>query len=256
MTIIGTIAHCDWRELARRVRVEVGCVSAVITDPPYSERTHSKQRHGRVDTRNPDWASSRGLAYASWSEADVADFCAAWSPLTSGWIVALTDSELYPAWRDSLRAAGRYVFAPLPVVQVGMNVRLAGDGPSSWTCWAIVSRPRKGPCVKWGTLPGAYVGNAFDAGENSATASRRSLVVGGKPRWLMERIVEDYTRPGNLVCDPCAGGGTTLLAAKLLGRRYIGGDIDAEHVEIARERLRDLPSKPKAGTLALFGGDE
>jgi site-specific DNA-methyltransferase (adenine-specific) len=129
------------------------------------------------------------------------------------------------------------VFAPIPVVQVGMNVRLAGDGPSNWTCWLVVARPRTGPCVKWGTLRGAYVGNPFDAGENSATASRRSLVVGGKPLWLMERITEDYSRPGALVVDPCCGAGTTLVAAQRTGRRAIGGDAMREHAEIAAKRI-------------------
>jgi site-specific DNA-methyltransferase (adenine-specific) len=68
----------------------------------------------------------------------------------------------------------------------------------------------------------------------------------------MAAILTDYTREGDIVCDPCCGAGTTLLAAKLLGRRYIGGDISDEHAEIARERLRSTPTRDKAGTLALF----
>ena len=80
-------------------------------------------------------------------------------------------------------------------------------------------------------------------------------VVGGKPLWLMRALVRDYSRPGDIVCDPCAGAGTTLLAAKLEGRRYVGGDIDAAHAEIARERLRDLPAADRKGTLPLFGGE-
>jgi site-specific DNA-methyltransferase (adenine-specific) len=67
----------------------------------------------------------------------------------------------------------------------------------------------------------------------------------------MESLVRDYTRPGDIVCDPCCGAGTTLLAAKMLGRQYIGGDIDAAHVAIAEERLRDLPTAARKGTLAL-----
>lgn len=239
--MIGEVHHCDWRTLAELVRDTVGQVDALVSDPPYSDRTHAKQRHGRTDTRNPAWVSSRGLTYAHWSSGDVAAFCEAWAPIVRGWWCVLTDSELYPSWRDSLGATGMYVFAPLPLVQFGMNVRLAGDGPSSWTCWLVVARPRVAPFSKWGTLRGAYVGNAFDAGENSATtSSKRSLVVGGKPVWAMEAIVSDYTRPGDLVVDPCCGGGTTLVAAKLLGRRFIGGDIDASHVEIARKRVSSI----------------
>lgn len=214
---------------------DVEC-DALIVDAPYSERTHAKQRHGRRPQQcQGHYVSARGLGYAHWSPDDVAGFVDYFAPRTRGWFVSLTDSELYPAWRDALRAAGRYVFAPLACVQIGMNCRLAGDGPSSWTCWAVVARPSS--LHKWGTLPGAYVGNAFDAGQNTATSSRRSGVVGSKPLWLMRALVRDYSRPGDLICDPCAGGGTTLLAARAEGRRGIGCEMDEVHYRLARARL-------------------
>lgn len=238
--MIGEVLNVDWRELARRVRDEVGQVDALIVDAPYSERTHS----GQPDPGD-DGTHRRPLAYASWSPSEVAAFVSEWAPLVRGWIVSITDSELASAWRSSLDAAGRLTFQPLPLVERGMTVRKTGDGPSSWATWAMVARPRGKEWCGWGTLPGAYVGNQAPKD-----------VVGGKALWMMEALVRDYTRPGDLVCDPCAGGGTTLLAAKLLGRRFIGSDIDAEHVEIARERLRDTPTKPKAGTLALPWGTE
>jgi site-specific DNA-methyltransferase (adenine-specific) len=73
-------------------------------------------------------------------------------------------------------------------------------------------------------------------------------VVGGKPLWLMERLVEDYSRPGDLVVDPCCGAGTTLLAALRTGRRAIGGDVLREHAEIAARRVMQPQQQP------LFGG--
>lgn len=215
---------------------DVGEVDALITDPPYSERTHAKQRHGRRDERSAGrYVSARGLGYAHMTPDDVSVFVAAWAPRVRGWLCAFTDSELYPAWRDALQASGRTVFAPIPCVQIGMNVRLAGDGPSSWTTWLVPSRTKR--VARWGTLPGAYVGNPFDAGENSATAARRSSVVGSKPVWLMRALVRDYSRPGDLVCDPCAGGGTTLLAARVEGRRAIGAEMDPATHALASRRL-------------------
>lgn len=218
---------------------DVEC-DALIVDAPYSERTHAKQRHGRRDggqwAHGSDrWASSRGISYGHWSPDDVAGFVEYFAPRTRGWFVSLTDSELYPAWRDALRAAGRYVFAPLACVQIGMNCRLSGDGPSSWTVWGVVARPPS--LYKWGTLPGAYVGYPWDAGQNSSTASRRTGVVGSKPLWLMRALVRDYSRPGDLICDPCAGGGTTLLAARAEGRRAVGAEMDEAHYRLARARL-------------------
>ena len=44
-------------------------------------------------------------------------------------------------------------------------------------------------------------------------------------------------RPGAVVLDPFAGSGTSLLAAKLLGLRWIGFEVDPAHVVTARMRL-------------------
>ena len=78
----------------------------------------------------------------------------------------------------------------------------------------------------WGTLPGAYVGKP-----------ERMAVIGGKPLWAMRAIVSDYSRPGDLVVDPYAGGATTLIAAAELGRRAIGAEVDPETFEKAVARL-------------------
>ena len=63
------------------------------------------------------------------------------------------------------------------------------------------------------------------------------LVVGGKPLDLMRAIVRDYSRPGDLICDPCAGGATTLLAAAMEGRRAVGAEIDHETYAKASARI-------------------
>ena len=58
-----------------------------------------------------------------------------------------------------------------------------------------------------------------------------------KPERLMRRLIAASSRPGDLVCDPFAGSGSSLLAAYLLERDYIGSDTSMEYVEIARRRL-------------------
>lgn len=58
-----------------------------------------------------------------------------------------------------------------------------------------------------------------------------------KPIKLLERIVELASNPGDLVYDPFCGSGTTLAAAKKLGRIPLGSDISPEAVEIAGQRL-------------------
>lgn len=51
------------------------------------------------------------------------------------------------------------------------------------------------------------------------------------------KIIDMLTPPGGLVVDPFCGGGTTLAAAKGLGRQYVGIDIDPAAVKITLERL-------------------
>ncbi len=58
-----------------------------------------------------------------------------------------------------------------------------------------------------------------------------------KPLPLMERCIQLFTNPGDLVVDLFAGSGTTLVAAKIHGRRYLGSDITPEYVEAANKRL-------------------
>lgn len=53
----------------------------------------------------------------------------------------------------------------------------------------------------------------------------------------MADLVNRLTKPGQLVCDPFLGGGTTAVVSLALGRRFVGCDIDAAHVEQAKRRI-------------------
>ena len=55
----------------------------------------------------------------------------------------------------------------------------------------------------------------------------------------MDRLVEIHSNPGDLIVDPYCGSGTTGVSALKLGRRFIGGDIMPEYIEIARERIKE-----------------
>jgi len=57
------------------------------------------------------------------------------------------------------------------------------------------------------------------------------------PQVLAERVIKLYTWIGNTVVDPFAGIGTTLMAAKKLGRRYYGFDVSEEYCRIANGSL-------------------
>lgn len=66
-----------------------------------------------------------------------------------------------------------------------------------------------------------------------------------KPVALVEWFVKTYTRRGDLVVDPTAGSGTTIVAAERLGRRAVGFDLDSAMVEKANARIERARSEKK-----------
>lgn len=61
-----------------------------------------------------------------------------------------------------------------------------------------------------------------------------------KPILLLEQIIKLVTDENDLVLDPFMGSGTTLVASKMLNRRYIGIDISKKAVELAEQRIESL----------------
>ncbi|MHB1740928.1 MAG: DNA methyltransferase, partial [Actinomycetes bacterium] len=51
---------------------------------------------------------------------------------------------------------------------------------------------------------------------------------------LARRIIQAYSAPGDLVVDPMAGVGTTVVEAALAGRRCVGVELEARWVSLAR----------------------
>ena len=59
------------------------------------------------------------------------------------------------------------------------------------------------------------------------------------PIQLLLRIILSSTKPGDVVLDPFAGSGTTLVVAEQLGRKSIGIELDKINVKIIEERLAE-----------------
>lgn len=205
----------------------LGKVDHIITDPPYSDRTHSGHDAVAASKRR-DGAERLALGYDALSRDGAERLADLFAEHCSAWIVWMTDHTLAPTIAAQLERGGRYVFAPLPYFHAGRSVRLAGDGPSSWTDWIIVSRTAEQH--RWGTLRGGYV-----AGPGWDDKQR----MGGKPTRLMQLIVTDYSRPNELVCDPFMGAGTTGVACMKEGRDFIGIEIDPAAFDIACKRIED-----------------
>jgi ParB-like chromosome segregation protein Spo0J len=65
-----------------------------------------------------------------------------------------------------------------------------------------------------------------------------------QPLSEMQTLVGYFSGPDDLVCDPCAGGFTTALSCRRLGRKFIGCDVDARCVEKAHARLASAIAHP------------
>ena len=68
------------------------------------------------------------------------------------------------------------------------------------------------------------------------------------PVHLLERIILMSTDEGDIVLDPFSGTGTTAIAAKRLGRNYIGFELDEEYVKISEGKLRQEEPNSKIGS--------
>ena len=77
------------------------------------------------------------------------------------------------------------------------------------------------------------------------------------PEQLAIDHVRSWSNPDDVVLDIFSGSGTTCVAAKMLGRRYIGIDISEEYCNIARQRLEAVDTgvpvkEAQKGQGALF----
>lgn len=90
-------------------------------------------------------------------------------------------------------------------------------------------------------LAAAY-GRRIDTAAESRDVLSHRTVSGAvhscqKPVGLMQELIQRLTNPGDVIADPFAGSGSTLLAAKELGRKAIGIEQDAKHCETIAARL-------------------
>lgn len=153
------------------------------------------------------------------------------------WFARKHDTILWYA-----RRLGQHCFAP----------QRAGSYRTDGLCRDRQGRPYKQ--TRRGRLyfdpRGPLLTDVWDIPFLSTVSAERTGHRHQKPLALLTRIIQAASRPGQLVADFFAGSGTTLVAAKQLGRRWLGCDIDASAVRLARRRLQSAQATPpSAGKL-------
>ena len=97
---------------------------------------------------------------------------------------------------------------------------------------------RKGSRIRWGDNVPA-VANII-----SMMPDRERAHPNEKPVRLMQQIVSTHSRAGDIILDPFMGSGTTGVAAVMLGREFIGVEIDEGYFDIACRRISDALARP------------
>lgn len=231
-------------------------ISHVITDPPYEAEAHTKQRR----ILNGGGRRGGGIKAASVSFEPLAPgerecISLVLGRVCRGWVLAFCQVEGVNLWRDAMATAGMGWRRASVWVKPNGQPQLTGDRPAQSfemiaCAWAGHGKSR------WngGGRRGVFIHNV-DANFSSEPRVHETQ----KPLSLMLELVELFTDPGDVILDPYAGSGTTIVAAMRLGRRAIGVERDAKYAAIARARLEAEAqgmslSAARAGQLPMFGG--
>ena len=102
---------------------------------------------------------------------------------------------------------------------------------------AVYRTDADGNCVLAKEKRGVPLSDVWEIPYLNPKAKERVGYPTQKPILLLEKIIALTTDPGDLVLDPFCGSGTTLVAAKLLGRKYLGIDQKREATLLSERRL-------------------
>lgn len=207
-----TIFHTDFRE----VLPELGTVDVIISDPPYDLSTHSGGRFG----------ASSEFGKLGFLPLENYDFISDLTRITRSWILLFCPLESLGRIRSE--NVENYVRG-MVWDRKNPSPQLSGDRPAQ-AVEAIATLHTTRKNMRWN-------------GHGKAGIYRYSQEFGQKehptqkPLRLMKALVADFSNKGEIILDPFMGSGSTLRAAKDLGRQAIGIEIEEKYCEIAARRL-------------------
>lgn len=195
---------------------------SLITDPPY------------LGARGESWESNRvplAVPYPPITEDDLRAVVRELGSRACKWLVIFNDFPGVLVLRDEMIKTG-WVVGPQPVVWAKPRGAYVPNGtacsPAKSVEFLAVGRRKTVRDMK--QRPGHYVSPSY-------SPAQKIFRTGGKPPHLMRAIVSDYSEPGDVVCDPFLGAGTTGVACRDLGRGFFGSECDRGTFETAKKRI-------------------
>lgn len=233
-----TLYHGDCRE----VLPTLDKVDHVITDPPYEAEAHTKARRVlrgvRPESAVPSWRDASGcerietLPFEPIDNATRRHVAQECGRMCSRWALVFSQAEGAHLWEAEMIAGGLARRRWCVWVKPDGQPQFTGDRPGVGY-ETIVACHAKG-ASRWnggGTL------GVFTYVKNVSGSRYQDPHPTTKPEPLMARLVSLFTDPGETILDPFAGSGTTLVAAKRLGRKAIGIELSEQYCEVAARRL-------------------
>ena len=185
-------------------------IDMALTDPPYLVRYRARDGRMIINDDNPDWLKP---AFAQLHRVLKPD---AFAVSFYGWNKA---DLFFDAWKSAgFRIAGHIVFRKK---YSSKSAFLQYRHESAYLL--VKGNP---------AFPAAPVPDVIDW-----TYTGNRLHPTQKPVGILTPLIEVFTQPGQTVLDPFAGSGSTLVAARKIGRAYVGIELDPQHHRTATNRL-------------------
>lgn len=225
-------------------------VDVTITDPPYEAEAHTLQRRIKVvgGGKNFGVADTQPLDFTPITKADRIEAAAQIVRVTRHAALVFCQVEAVVAWRDALEAAGFVYRRTIPWVKPDAMPALHGRWPGQAFESIVLATAKRGRACPGGGKSVFYSYLRHDVLAGAKKAPHPTT----KPLVLMRDLVELVSRPGDVVCDPFSGSGTTGIAATQLNRNFLGWELSPEYHAIATRRLNGDEAKPRPEQPGLF----
>lgn len=216
-----TIYHGDALDILPDLQADAA--HHAIMDPPYSEHVHAVGRMDRAIR-----SGERGFGFEALTPTVRVEVARQLARLVSRWVLAFTDAEGVDGWRRDLVDAGFDHVRVGAWVKPGALPQMSGDRPSAGYEAIEIAHAKGRKRWNGGGAPAVWTHVVERSGREHPTQ---------KPPRLMTALIGLFSDPGETILDPFMGSGTTLRAAKDMGRCAIGIEREERYCEVAARRL-------------------